>query len=131
MLMVHIESFDKNIEEMVTVLVRGWTLTCFASVCPTDVAVGRDYCASLNLFVVDEYYLVRAAHGESPGFERVGDGLAYWLRGVLSGCTLDVGGIYFRDDIFAQEYGDLDGCLVKMRVDRIDIDFDPSDDPDG
>jgi hypothetical protein len=127
MLMVCVESFDKDLEEVVTVSVSGWTLTCFATVCPTDIVAGGVYSASLDLFVIDEYHAVRAAHGETPGFERVGEELTYWVRGVLSGSILDVGGIRFMDETFAQEYGDLDGCLVKAKIDRIDIDFDPSD----
>lgn len=109
------------IEEEVVVLVNDIELTCFASICPYPIKVGCDYKVIMELVVFDDLKIEKCKRTD-PKMKRIADTFAYELIGVLSGNTLNVG-IDFLDDELFEDCFQFDGQMVKLHVDRIDIEF--------
>lgn len=126
-----IESFDEDIEELVIVQIDGQTIACFATVCPYRLERGQTYPISLEMFVNDEYTVIEAEPDDSPGFERIGQSLAYWVCGILGDGVLDAGGVKLRDEVLLSEYGHMENRLVKVRADRLDAEFLPLEDDEN
>lgn len=116
-------ALDDNIEEEVTLSVVGYEITCFAGICPYEIYVGKKYPVLFN-FEIFNSYKVEELENESVGFERIGDTFAYWIKGRLD---IDRGvidcGIRFEDEFLLPDYGYLDGKFIRLKVDRIDVEF--------
>lgn len=116
---VFVVRLGSDIEEEVDVVIDGRALTCFMSVCPHEVEQGRTYRGSVSLWAADGLDL-REALNEPVGMTRLGDGFRYRVVGILRGVELNAG-IRFEDDAFASELHYLDGRLVAVDVDRIQL----------
>jgi hypothetical protein len=107
------------IEEETVVEVGGRILTCFLNVCPRAITPGYSYEGILSLWAIDGLELQEA--GDEPvGLTRHDDSFRYRVVGTLRGSVLDAG-IQFEDESFSEEYAYLDGCLVVVEADRIDL----------
>ena len=113
---------DEDVEEQVLLDVQGYLVTCFASVCPYPIEVGGKYRVGFYLFVVDDFSPFEVQEDAVPSIIQEGSCFRYTLIGKLSGNTLDCG-IQIEDDIFTDEYGYLDGKMIRLGVDRIDVEF--------
>jgi len=109
---------DPDIEEEVTLDVNGIEITCFASVCPFKISVGKEYPVA---FEFDDFDISEQST-EETSLARLGSDYSYELKGKLDGDTVDVG-IRIRDEFLSSEYGYLDGKFVSLKVGRLDVEF--------
>ncbi|WP_150526566.1 hypothetical protein [Roseibium sediminis] len=117
----YLKAICDDVEEEVTLVIGTMEVVCFASVVPYELKVGRSYPVVFQVFLNDEYDLRKSSIAEA-GIERIDTGFGYRLRGRLVGNTIECG-LPFEDDHLADEYGYLDGELVELIVDRVDVEF--------
>ena len=118
---VIVKKLSDDIEEEVTLDLNGLELTCFASICPNRVFEGKRYLVSFELMIVDEY-LVEESADPTPSLERIGNGFSYWISGKLDGAIIN-SVVQFEDEILLLDYGYLNNKNIRMKVDRIDVEF--------
>lgn len=116
-----VESLGSEIEEEVFLTVDGLSFLCFASICPYEIKEGGSYPVSFELMVFEEYDVEALNKEDRCGLERAGQDFSYWVKGPLSGAVIDCG-ISFEDEVLL-EYSYLDGKNVRLKVDRIDVEF--------
>ncbi|MBW7473873.1 hypothetical protein K0T92_03880 [Paenibacillus oenotherae] len=118
--LVLLEKLNPFIEEEVTIYTNDITLTGFSSVCPYPIEVGKHYKVELGLTILDEIKIKKL---EKPIEElyQISDGLAYLIRGKLTGNKLNAGVLFEEDFLF--EYSHLDGEYIELYVDRISVEF--------
>jgi len=123
MIMAKVKKIDENIEEEVTLLIDQIEVVCFASVCPYAIKNGGEYPVSMTLNIFCDYNL-RESKDEQSSLRRIGNSFSYIVTGRICDDILDAG-IKFVDDVFLSDYGYLNGKMVSMQVDRIDVEFLP------
>ncbi|MEZ5477854.1 MAG: hypothetical protein R3E95_10345 [Thiolinea sp.] len=116
-----VKEINQDLEEEVTICVNNIEITCFASICPYNIQPRKEYPVSLELTVFDEYQ-IQEYKDKRKGLERVEDGFSYWLKGKLKNGVIDCG-IQFEDEILLTDYVYLDGKFIKLKADRIDLEF--------
>lgn len=116
-----VQSVGDGVEEEVTLSLNDLNVTCFASVCPYEIHEGEKYPVSFNLMIFDDYE-VYESEGEEVGLERIGKGFSYWIKGRIEKGVIDCG-IQFEDEILLSDYGYLDDKCIRLKVDRIDVEF--------
>ena len=99
---------------------NGIKVTCFAGVCPYEIQVGEKYPVLFELMIFDDYE-IEEQDNELLGLECI-DGFSYWVKGQLNKGVIECG-ICFQDEILLSEYGHLDGKFIRIKVDRIDVEF--------
>lgn len=114
---------DDDIEEEVILRIGGIELACFASVCPYNIEVGLSYPVELRPMVFDDYNVSELPDGTPPSIDRVGTGFAYVITGKLSGSCLESGGLVIEDEVLQRDFGYLEGKVIAMKIDRIDVEF--------
>lgn len=119
---VIVERISSFVEGEILVSISGVNLLCFAGNLPQSVEVGNSYSVRLNLMLFYDYDLQeRASHSET--LERVDNSYAYSVTGVLSGSSICCQGFVLEDEILSDEYSYLDGKMVSITADRIDVAF--------
>lgn len=116
-----VKKIDSSIEELVTLVIDGVEVTCFAGVCPYEICVGQKYPVSFEVNVFDDY-AVKELDKQDTSIMKVDEGFAYVLNGLLQGNTV-ICGIPFEDEILLSDFAYLDGKYVSFQVDRIDVAF--------
>src|SRR5687768_8897232 len=118
-----VRALGQNIEEEVTLSVGHCEeLVCFAPYMPVVPRVGGRYLVGLSLAVFSDYRVVNAS-GANDSFERLGNGFAYKITGLLTDGCLKSCGLTFIDDVLLRDFGYLDGAMVTVFVDRVDAEF--------
>lgn len=117
-----VQFIGEKIEEEVVLLICGYELTCFASVLPYGIELGRQYPVTLSPFLVDDDYEIEEAPASGPDFEKCGSGFQYWIAGQLNGAVLECG-LEFEDQLLLWDYGHLNGKRIRLKVDRLDVEF--------
>jgi hypothetical protein len=113
---------DDLIEEEVTVEVNGLQFVGFASVCPYKIMSNMIYPINIGLTFLDGPDIIEL-HEPQPSLERIDMTYGYILSGQVCGDSIDIGnGIKIQDDIF-NESPYLDGQFIKIRVDRLSVEF--------
>ena len=118
---VLLKKIDKNVEEEVTLELNGSEITCFASICPYQIQEGKGYPVSFELEIFDDYF-VEESEEEKASIKRIGNSFAYWVTGKLEGAAIN-SVIPFEDEILLSDYGYLNGKYIRIKVDRIDVEF--------
>ena len=116
-----VKSVGEEVEEQVNLKVNGLIVTCFAGYCPYKIYVGNEYPVSFELMIFNDYE-VEEIKSKCYGVEKVENGFSYWVKGRLCKGEIDCG-IKFSDEILLSDYGYLDGKFVRVKVDRIDVEF--------
>lgn len=116
-----VKKIDPDIEEEVTLELNGVEITCFAGVCPYRIQEGNKYPVSFELEVFNDY-CIEELNEEKVALQRIGNGFSYWIAGRLDGSVIH-SVIQFKDEILMSDYSHLDGKFIRMKVDRIDVDF--------
>jgi hypothetical protein len=119
---VLIEKIGKLIEEEVVISKNGIDLTCFATKYSRELIVGSRRNVELTLVVFDEYN-VRESLAVGEELNQIDGGFAYFISGRLIEGKLHSKGFVFGDDVFESEFSYLDGSLISINVDRINIKF--------
>lgn len=118
---VLVKKIDENVEEEVALDLDGFEVTCFASVCPYHIKEGESYPVYFELTVFDAYF-VEESSAKKASLERIKDTFSYWITGKLEGAVLN-SLIQFEDEILLSDYGYLDGKFIRIKADRIDVEF--------
>lgn len=121
MVKAKVERIDEDVEEAVTLQFNGVRVVCFAGFCPYPIREGELYPVSTALTIFDEYKLCES-NDRYPSLSQIGNSFSYMVTGLLSGDVLDAG-IKFLDEVFLSDYGYLNGKMVSLRVDRINVEF--------
>ena len=116
-----LKSVGEEVEEKVSLKVNGLVVTCFAGYCPNKICVGNEYPVVFELMIFNDYE-VEEVESKCCGVERIENGFSYWIKGRLCKGEIDCG-IKFSDEILLSDYGYLDGKFVRVKVDRIDVEF--------
>ncbi|MFT7723420.1 MAG: hypothetical protein QM788_11390 [Roseateles sp.] len=116
---------NDDIEEEVALQINGVRLNCFASVCPYPIEEGKSYSVQLELVMLDDYEVMESPDDAAPAFVETGKGFAYLVQGKLNGRYFEAGGLVFEDEVLQTEFGYLDGKMVTVKADRIDVEFLP------
>ena len=112
-----------DVEEKVTLQINGIQLNCFAGICPYPLSEGKSYPVQLELVMLDDYEVMESPGDASPAFVETGKGFAYLIQGRLNGMYLEADGLVFEDEVLQTDFGYLDGKIVTVKVDRIDVEF--------
>ncbi len=110
---------DPDIEEEVTLRIKGMDFTCFAGICPYELSVGQEYPVTFEML---DFELSEQVNSDETSFERIENTYAYTLKGKLCRDTIDVG-IKISDEFLASDYAYLDGKYICLNVDRLDVEF--------
>lgn len=116
-----VKEIGDDVEEEVTLTLNGFEITCFAGICPYKIYEGKKYPVSFEFMIFDEYE-VEETTDEVVGLEKISQGFSYWIMGKLDGAFIDAG-IKFEDEILLSDYGYLNGKFIRLKVDRIDVEF--------
>lgn len=118
---IRLKKIDDDIEEEVALGLNGVEVTCFAGICPYQIQEGKEYPVSFELVVFDDYWVEELSE-EKVVLERIGNTFSYWITGKLEGGVID-SVIQFEEEILLSDYGYLNGKFIRMKVDRIDVEF--------
>jgi hypothetical protein len=113
----------KVMEEEVLLRLGDVRLICFANVRPYRVEEGEMYSVEFHPLVFDEYVVTEVDGDTAPSIVERGPAFRCVITGRLRGSTLDSVGLTFEDEIFAKDYAYLDGKMIAMNVDRMDVEF--------
>jgi hypothetical protein len=116
-----IEKIGDLVEEEVTLLIDGVEIVCFAGVCPYALKESETYPVVLTLAIFNDYDL-HESDDKKSSLRQIENSFSYVITGLLSDGILDAG-IKFFDEIFLSDFRYLDGKMVSIRVDRIDVEF--------
>ena len=116
-----VKKIDDDVEEEVTLSLSGFEVTCFAGICPYQIEEGKEYPVSFELMIFDDY-IVEESQEEESSLERIGNGFSYWIIGKLEGGIVS-SPIAFEDEILLSDFGYLDGKYIRLKADRIDVEF--------
>jgi len=112
---------DKDVEDIITVEIDGVTLTCFANICPYQINVGKDYNIEISFEVFSEY-IVEEVPEPQLAITQSENCLPCWFIGKHCGKKLQ-SVITFEDEILLSEFAYLEGKYIRMKVDRVDVEF--------
>lgn len=110
------------IEEEVTLVIQGIEFTGFASVCPYEIEVGQVYPVIIGFTILDEIQ-VHEIQGDKQELEYTGVGYQHYIRGRLYEKAIEAGMVISDEDEYFENYPDLIGKYVEVKVDRISIEF--------
>lgn len=116
-----VKKIDDDIEEEVTLSINGFDVICFAGVCPYEIYEGKKYPVYFEMVFFDDYS-VQESSKKISNLERIGNGFSYWIVGKLKGDTID-SSIQFKDEILLSDYGYLNDKYIRIKADRIDVEF--------
>lgn len=113
---------DEYIEEKVTVEIKGIQFIGFASICPYKVVPNKIYPVELSLTILDDIEIFELNEPQY-GLERTNEACGYMVYGQVCGDCIDIGnGLKIQDNIF-NEFTYLNSKYVKIRVDRLAVEF--------
>ncbi|MBX7276339.1 hypothetical protein ACLBW8_28305 [Pseudomonas sp. M5A4_2d] len=118
-------ALNELIEEEVTLLIDKTVVTCFASFCPYEIEVGKNYDVELNLNLAD-YYHAQKVDSINIFAERIENGFSYILYGMLHNDTFQTFTL-LSDEGVHYDHPDLNDSFIKLNVDRIDVAFSTKD----
>lgn len=114
---------DDDIEEEVRIRIGDIELACFAGVCPYNIEAGLSYPVELRPVVFGDYSVTELLDGTPASIDRVGTGFAYIITGRLSGSCLESVELVIEDDVLQRDFGYLEGKIIAMKIDRMDVEF--------
>ncbi|HTI72790.1 MAG TPA: hypothetical protein VMF06_22645 [Candidatus Limnocylindria bacterium] len=114
---------NENLEEEVLVQIGEVQLICFANICPYKIFENETYPVELSLFWLDEYRLEQMPDTAEQAILQVGNNFAHVITGRLEGPCLESRGVVFEDEFLLDDYGYLSGQMVRLFVDRLEIEF--------
>jgi hypothetical protein len=112
-----------TIEEEAKIYIKDHEIVGFVNYCDSALINGTCYKVKLHLTIFDNYIISEANDEESDAILRIGNNYAYQITGKLNDGKLHSCGIIFDNDAFETEYTYLEGNMVKIDVDRLDIEL--------
>ncbi|BAC15318.1 hypothetical protein ACFQ4N_15905 [Oceanobacillus iheyensis] len=117
-----VKRLNSQIEEEVTLEIKGIEFTGFAFICPYEIELGKTYPVSVGFTILDEL-IISETKVEKKELERIGFGYEYYIRGLLQKDSIDAGIIFNDEDEYFSDYPELIGKYVEMKIDRISVEF--------
>ncbi|MCL6700927.1 hypothetical protein [Pseudomonas sp. T1.Ur] len=118
---VKILAIDDIVEDCAILLVEGNILECFVNSYPSKISVGETHLAELTIDYSDPVQIELSATPDAP-LEKNGKGFGYYLHGLLENDIFKTF-IDFPDEDLHFDYPGLLGRYVKIKVDRINVNF--------
>lgn len=117
-----VKRIDPLIEEEVTVEIKGFEFTGFASICPYKIEAGKRYPVLIGFTILDDLKIYETSEDKKE-IERIDSSFEHYITGVLYEDTIDAGVVFTDEDEYFSEYPELIRRNVTMKVDRISIEF--------
>lgn len=119
---------NELLEEEIFIEINSIVIDGFMEICPYEhIYKNKHYPVELYLTFLNSSEFTEI-ECERYGLEKFGTAFGYILYGKVEGDSINIGnGIKIKDDIF-KEYSYLDGKFVKLKVDRIGVEFLSSED---
>lgn len=118
---IKILAIDDLVEECMTILVHGNVIECFVNSCPKAVAVGETHWVEITIDYSDPLQIEESTEPNALP-QKIGDGFGYYLHGTLEGAIFR-SFIDFSDDDIHYDYPELEAKPVKIKADRINLNF--------
>ncbi len=99
------------------------TLMCFIASSPYKLAEEQNYNVELKLFILDDYLVEELGENVQPEIQKKGTGFKYKIVGQLHENKLYSCGFVFIDEVFESDFSYLDGKMISIETDRIDVHF--------
>lgn len=113
---------DPCIEEKVILEINGMKIIGFSNICPYNIEEGHTYPIEISLTILDDPEITEES-GNKYGAEQINNSFQYILFGKVKDNKIDIGNnIKIEDDIF-EEASYLNGLFIKIKVDRLAIEF--------
>ncbi|MCD7034266.1 hypothetical protein LRR81_08470 [Metabacillus sp. GX 13764] len=112
------------IEEEAVLEINEQRLVTFINYCPFEIIQGGHYKVELELAILDDF-VISKSNSEEKGIEQIGDSFSYFIKGTLNidKGTIDAGILFEIDSEFLFDHGYLHEENVRIRVDRLSVDF--------
>ena len=114
---------DNNIKEEVDLQIKDVKITCFIATCPYSIKVGLYYPVQLSIWSLDRYNLIEIKNNTGQSINRLGNTFAYSITGKLCNGNLVSKGLVFEDKILKKEFTYLEGKMISIKADRINVEF--------
>ena len=118
---IKILAIDDLVDECMTILVCGNIMECFANYRPSVVAVGETHLVDITIDYSEPLQIEESVETNTLP-KKIGDGYGYYLHGTLEGEAFR-SSIDFPDDDIHYDYPKLAGKPVKIKADRVNINF--------
>lgn len=118
-----LKNLDKFCENFADFSIENNSLHCFIACSKIFLEENKIYNIEIEYQVFNEY-MVAEVNIDKPiilPFERIDDSPRYKVTGRLHGNLFKSGNICFIDDYLQKEYSFLDGRLITLTIDRLDI----------
>ncbi len=99
------------------------TLTCFIGSSRYELVEEQSYNVELKLFILDDYIIEELSENTQSDIQKEGAGFRYKIVGQLHENRLYSCGFVFIDEVFESDFSYLDGKMISIEADRIDIHF--------
>ncbi|WP_373705401.1 hypothetical protein [Neisseria dentiae] len=118
-----LEKFDPCYENYGEFLINGNRLYCFISYAPNYFEESQYYEVEINYQIFNNYMVRRYNDSDLNfiPFVRKDDSLKYSLTGIFHNDTFCVNNISFKDEELLKLFPHLEGELITLEVDRLDI----------
>jgi hypothetical protein len=120
---VKLTEISEDVEGLVVLSVDGFEFVAFSPMSEIEIKSGGQYYVTLTAQVWGDECPELLEDEEIFAMEKVDDAFGYMLKGKLVGDCLRVGGAAICEESFGRSYGYMDGKMVVMVVDRIDVQF--------
>ncbi len=118
-----LEKFDPFYENYGEFLINGNRLYCFISYAPDYFEEHQCYKLEINYQIFNSY-AVKKYNGDNLNFIpffRKDDSLRYYLTGIFHNDIFCVNNISFKDEELLKLFPNLEGELITLEVDRLDV----------
>ena len=123
MQVIQLEKLSEIVDEEVVLRVGDCELVCFAGGRLSNLVEGISYPVKLSLLILGDYRLDEIEDDSEESVVRQGRSYSYQIKGrLLEGC-LHACGFEFEDGAFDSDYGYLEGKMISIDVDRINVSF--------
>jgi hypothetical protein len=99
------------------------TLMCFIASSRYKLVKERNYNVELKLFILDDYLVEELGENVESVIQKKGAGFKYKIVGQLHENKLYSCGFVFIDEVFESDFSYLDGKMISIETDRIDVHF--------
>ena len=118
---VKVLEVDENVEDVMLIEVAGIQITSFANVCPYAIEVGKEYDVMISFEFFNEY-IVEEIEEQKAQITQTSSNLSCWFMGKHCGNYLE-SVVNIEEEILISDFAYLEGRYVRIKVDRINVEF--------
>jgi hypothetical protein len=121
--LAQIKKIDDAVDELVILIINGVELTCFSNFFPYKIEKNKLYQVKLTTQVFNDYSVKELSEDTAYSIIQIGNSFSHIITGRLNNNRLNAGEIDFEDDMLLSNFGYLQGKIISLKVDRIDVEF--------